>query len=261
LHQQFYDIRAGHFLLQQGFMREGAPLIHSPWNRPDATRNSFWDIHRALAAFHVYAHLALLCTAADQDETLQERFGPVRMVGRRTSLVRAHYLAEQIRKVAWDELGPAGQRFADWFESLLELLDASPPAPGADAHLLLDRYWREATSVRNMPLEQRPGLTECVRGLIGEEVKRARQVLTEMRKDTTAFDQALAAVTDQDPVDYFSSVRTLVATAILRESPPSFRLSESGVPDRLVKQMVEESSEILRPLLDNAPRQQRMGVS
>lgn len=250
LHQQFYDIRAGHLLLQPGFVREGAPLIHSPWNRPDASRNSYWDIHRALAAFHVYVHLALLCTAAEQNVPVQNEFGPMQMVGRRTALVRAHYLGEQIRKVAWEELGSAGQRFVDWFESVLELLDDSPPAAGADVHLLLDRYWREATEVRSLPTEHSPEARDRLTILAADEVQRTRRVLTAMSENTSSFDEAMAGLSKHDLIEYFVLVRWLIATTILTASPKNFRLSESGIPDGLVRQMVEDSSEVLRQLLD-----------
>jgi hypothetical protein len=250
LHQQFYDIRAGHRLLQPWIAREDAPLIHSPWNRPDATNNSYWDIHRTLAAFHVYVHLALLCTAAEQNVPLQNEFGPVRMVGRRTALVRAHYLGEQIRKVAWEELGPAGQRFVDWFASILELLDSSPPAAGADVHLLLDRYWREATGVRSLSTELGPEERDRLTILAADEVKRTRRVLDAMSENTSSFDEAMAGLSKQDPTEYFVSVRELIATTVLTAAPKNFRLSESGIPDGLVRQMVEDSSEVLQPLLD-----------
>src|SRR5215217_353355 len=252
LHQQYYDIRAGHLLLQSGFARQGAPLIHSLWNRPDATRNSYWDIHRAVAAFHVYVHLALLCTAAEQNVPVQNEFGPVQMVGRRTALVRAHYLGEQIRKVAWEELGPAGKRFVDWFESVLELLDPSPPAPGADVHLLLDRYWGEARAVRSLPTEQLPQARDRLTtlALAGDEVQRTRRILAAMSENTSSFDEAMAGLSKRDPIEYFVSVRWLIANTILTASPENFRLSESGIPDGLVRQMVEDSSEVLRPLLD-----------
>jgi hypothetical protein len=250
LHQQFYDFRAGHLLLQSAFAREDAPLIHSPWNRPVASRNSYWDVHRALAAFHVYAHLALLCTAAEQDLSVQNEFGPMQMVGRRTALVRAHYLGEQIRKVASEELGPAGQRFVDWFGLVLELLDSSPPAAGADAHLLLDRYWRESTEIRLLPVEHYPEARDRLTILAEDEVRRTRQVLAAMSENTSSFDEAIAGLSKDDPGEYFASVRSLIATTILTASPENFRLSESGIPEGLVRQMVEDSSEVLRPLLD-----------
>jgi hypothetical protein len=250
LHQQFYDFRAGHRLLRPEFVREGAPLIHSPWNRPDATRNSYWDVHRALAAFHVYAHLALLSTAAEQNVSILNEFGPMGMVGRRTALVRAHYLGEQIRKVAWEELGPAGQRFVEWFEVALELFDSSPPASGADVHLLLDRYWREATAVSGLPTEDYLEARDRLTVLAADEVQRTGRVLAAMGENTSAFDKAVVGLSKHDPREYFVSVRWLIATTILRAAPKNFRLSESGIPDGLVRQMVEDSSEVLRPLLD-----------
>jgi hypothetical protein len=67
LHQQLYDFRQGHSLLEPDFERDGAPTILSPWNVPGiSNRDNYWDVHRSLAAFHVYVHLALLAIAAEQ---------------------------------------------------------------------------------------------------------------------------------------------------------------------------------------------------
>jgi hypothetical protein len=252
LHQQLYDFRQGHSLLVPNFVREGAPLIHSLWNRPDSARGNYWDVHRALAAFHVYFHLALLCTIAERRASeLEAEYGPVRLVGRRTALVRAHYLNEQIRALCWQELGEAGKRFMDWFSSILELLDPSPPAQGSYVHLLLDRYWREAREIESLSnnAEQPSDLPNQLMTLIEDEVKSARCTLTELNEELDQFNEALASFSNEKPATQFMSVRTLIAKTILDASPPSYRLSESKRPDEMVRQMVENSSEVLQPLL------------
>jgi hypothetical protein len=250
LHQQIYDIRAGHLLLNPDFARPGAPLIHSPWNRPDSSLRNYWDVHRALAAFHVYVHLSLLASLAEQRAAELEEYGPVMMMGRRTSLVRAHYLAEQLRACCWDELGPAGKQLVEWFTSILEPLDAAPPARGAYVHLLLDRYWREATGVAAEDGEGPPALASRLAVLLEEEVARTRSVLRLMNVPTEAFDRALRSCSGQDAATRFLSVRTLIAETILTICPESFRLSESMEPDEVVKHMVEDSSEVLNRLLE-----------
>ena len=250
LHQQFYDFRAGHLLLKPDFVRKDAPLIHSPWSRPDVTRNSYWDVHRALAAFHVYVHLALLCVAVEQNAALTDEFGPVVMVGPRTAVARAHYLSEQIRKVAWDELGPAGQKFLEWFEAILDILNPSPPAPGADVHLLLDRYWHEATHLRTLAGDRYESAKGLMLALAEDEAQSARDVLAAIDHDMSAFDQAMVELSRQEPNERFISARWLIARTILEATPDDYRLSKSGIADGLVRQMVERSSKALQPVLD-----------
>ena len=256
LHQQFYDLRAGHQVLAPGFTRAGAPLIHSPWNRPDASRNSYWDVHRALAAFHVYVHLGLLAKAAEQDEDLQDEYGPIAMMGSRTALVRAHYLNQQLRTITWDELGPAGQRLLDWFAHTLDAIDPSPPAAGADAHLLLDRYWREAHSISALQPDSSTSGT-LLTTLAAAEARTGQQVFAAMGCDEDAFRQSLNALPAADPVTHFAATREFIATTILEHAPADFRLSASGDTDLLVRHMVESSSQALMPVLER-PRAQGM---
>jgi hypothetical protein len=254
LHQQLYDFRHGHSLLEPNFDREGAPTICSLWNVPDSSQGNYWDIHRALAAFHVYVHLSLLATLVEQRASdLEDVYGPVRMItGRRTALVRAHYLAEQIRAVCWQELGPAGKRVVDWFSSVLEVLDPSPPPQGAYVHLLLDRYWREAKDVELLlsEPERRSDLSHQLMMLAKVEVDSARCVLAELNAegDLDRFNDALVSFSDEEPGTQFVLVRRLIAKTILNVSPDGYRLSESKMPDEIVKQMVESSSQSLTTL-------------
>jgi hypothetical protein len=89
LHQKLYDFRHGHTLLTQDSMSvsellaaESMPAempragIVSPWNVPGLEQLDFWDTHRALAAFHVYVHLGMLCSLAEQRASkLAELYG------------------------------------------------------------------------------------------------------------------------------------------------------------------------------------------
>lgn len=251
LHQLLYDFRRGHTLLNPGFDRSDAPLIHSPWNRPDPANGNYWDVHRALAAFHVYVHLALLAQVAEQRAPeLEESYGPLRMIGSRTALARAQYLGEQLRTQCWGELGAAGQQFVDWFGSILEILDPAPPVPGSRVHLLFDRYWREAREVGNLTgTTERAEVRDLLAGLIREEVSSARGVLASMNQDYRQFDRSVAAYSSDDPVTQFVSTRLLIAETILGLSPRKYKLSESNLADDAVTHMVEASSEVLMPIL------------
>ena len=77
LHQKLYDFRHAHTVLAQDSPNiDDHParpsVVRSLWNYP----GNEWDSHQALAAFHVYVHLALLCTLAEQRAT--ETRGDVR---------------------------------------------------------------------------------------------------------------------------------------------------------------------------------------
>ena len=131
LHQQMYDFRHGHTLLDEKKLgRADGPRVHAIWNPPDANGGNLWSTLRSLAAFHVYVHIAILYRLADQGAMeLGRRYGavdgPTAICRSRTASERAHYLDEQIRAVCWEELGAAGKRFVDWFSSVLQVLDDS----------------------------------------------------------------------------------------------------------------------------------------
>jgi hypothetical protein len=259
LHQQLYDFRAGHSLLVPDVAREGAPRVCSLWNVPDATQGNLWDVHRALAAFHVYVHLALLATAAERrspevKDAHEAVYGPNRMIGSRTACARANYLAEQVRlPTYWQELGAAGKRVMDWFESVLEALDPAPPPPGSYVHLILDRYWREAREIeillRKAP---RPDLSEPLASLAKNEVRSACAVLAAAHTDVDVSVLGHALETDEPGAMQFVRTRDVILDTLLKASPypDGYMLAESRVPDELVKHMVDGSSESLQRLLN-----------
>ncbi len=251
LHQQLYDFRAGHTLLRPENARDGAPLVHSPWNKPDATRSNYWDVHRVLAAFHVYVHLALLSLLARRRVEEFHQFGPIAIVGPRTALVRAQYLLQQLRGVGSDELGPAGKRLTEWFAGILDLLDDSPPAAGANVHLLLDRYWREAKECE--PLLREDGesaLSARIPALVEREIESTRSVLRLVGRDVGSFDAAVDCASKEDRASRFLLVRTAVAETLLASCDAGYVLSESGEAEAMVSEMVEDSSAILSQLVE-----------
>ena len=126
---------------------------------PDADKSNYWDTHRALAAFHVYVHLVLFFKLAEQrGAELADVYGPLDQssasAGSLKAVGRAHYLAEQLREVSWPDLGLAGRRLVDWFDSVLDALDdaldSRPPPQGSYVHLLLDRYNKEARAIERL---------------------------------------------------------------------------------------------------------------
>lgn len=260
LHQLFYDFRAGHSLLTPDSAREGAPRICSLWNVPDTSHGNYWDVHRALAAFHVYVHLALLATVAEHrsEETKsrhEAEYGPNRMVGSRRACARAHYLGEQLRvPLYWEELGQAGKRMVDFFSAVLDALDPSPPHPGAYVHLLLDRYWREAREVEigliNGTISK--DTSDQLRVLSRNEVQSARNALAAADAEFAIgeFDHNFASLPNDQPGMEFVRTRDLVIETLMKvsPSPDCYQLSDSRVLDEQFKQAVETSSESLKSL-------------
>jgi hypothetical protein len=266
LHQKLYDFRLGHSLLEPDFWKEDAPRICSLWNEPSKLHN--WDTHRAVAAFHVYVHLGLLCTIAERRAPeLEAVYGPPRgMVGSRKSLERARYLGEQIQESCWDELGLAGKRLVEWLMAVLDALDASPPPEGSSIHLLLDRYEREAARVAavlgrigpqgngGVAKADLPGqLTTLVR----EEANNVCSALSAVHagENLNRFSSAIAQFSDAELGVRFGEVRRLISRTLMDLSPDGrgYRLDgsplESKRAEEIVRQMVESSSHRLENIL------------
>ncbi len=258
LHQQMYDFRHGHTLLEPDFSTAGAPRVHSLWNIPDSKRGNYWDTFRALAAFHVYVYLAILCTLAERrapelEEVYGPLDGPIRMTASARALERAQYLAEQLRVVCWQELGPAGRRVVEWFGSVLEALVPSPPFRGLCVQHLIDRYRKEAKEVEFVlgHAGRRTDLPQELMMLARDEVEGARCVLAavDAEVDLVRLNDALARFSGEEMGTQFPKVRSLIAQAILDVATDDARLSQSQGPDEIVKHMVEKSSESLMALL------------
>ena len=268
LHQKMYDFRRGHTLLNPDFARDDAPRVCSLWNEPSKEYN--WDTHRAIAAFHVYVHLALLSAVAERREpTLAERYGRLEgMAGSQTAIERAYYLGEQIKKLCWQELGLAGHVFIDWLcavlDTLLDCLDVSPPPENSSLHLLLDRYRREARKVEIVLWEANSangnGGTKAdfplqLTDLIKEEAKSVRSLLSTVdgADGLNRFDDAMAQYKDEELGAKFADVRRLISKTLLNMSPDGYRLKSYSLgpeaPDEIVRQMVESSSQRLDMML------------
>jgi len=263
LHQQLYDFRQRHSVLRWGFDRADAPLIESPWNLPDRNNNNQWDVHRSLAAFHVYVHLAVFaCLAVAADDELRRVYGKRVMTSKATSIARARYLQEQLRGALWEELGAAGQRLVDWFGMVLDAVDQSPPPPGARVHLLLDRYRKEAREIEQFTHDGGPPSQFVTRleDLLNLEIRSVRSVfLAANRLDVlSSFEQSVkeaqGARSDNEPVTdnvgaRFARVRMAISRSI--RSLASGRFELPGPPEctALVEDMVRANSDTVRELV------------
>jgi hypothetical protein len=270
LHQKLYDLRHGHSLLAPNFAREDAPRVWSPWNVPGANKSNYWDTHRAVAAFHVYVHLAHLSAIAEERAPeLEKVYGSLRhsksgmMTNSRKAMERAHYLGEKIQELCYEELGPAGKRLVEWLISVLDALDDSPPPANSYVHLLLDRYQVEAlragTRIKSSLIETRPSafegeasissdVTQQLTKLAKREIESTRSVLSAVNAgaELSQFENTLDKYSDEELGRKFPQVRDLISKTILGLSQDGYRLKsaspESNATEEIVKQMIEESS-------------------
>ncbi len=275
LHQKLYDFRHGHSLLaQDSFSPPSLPRetrkVCSLWNIPDVNSSTYWDTHRVVAAFHVYVHLALLGILAEQRaaelESAYGLHGSLAMTDSRSALDRAQYLGEKLKEVCWQELGLAGQRFIEWLLLVLEGVDPCPPPPGSSVHLLLDRYQKEAKRIKTVlrhehienVKEASLGLAELpqqLRELVDDEVKSARCVLSMLNEDDKLirFNAAVAQYSEENIGPKFLEMRSLIVQSLLQVPQERYMLKPSSFvsvsPSDIVRQMVENSSQRLTPLL------------
>jgi hypothetical protein len=260
LHQQLYDFRQGHSLYIPTYGEQEGPKVCSLWNLPDSDKSNYWDTDRVFAAYHVYVHLALLCALAEQRAPqLTDAYGPPdRIATSRVAFERAHYLGEQLREVCWDQLGLAGRQAVDWFSSILDVINPSPPPEGSTVHLLIDRYRKEAAEIQYLlnKDERRSDLSRQLAILAQEEARIARTVLVadNAGADLGRFDDAVAKLSEEDQKTDFARVRRLIADTILHASQDGYGWKPGpGSPDEILKRMIENSSETLVQLLAKAP--------
>jgi hypothetical protein len=256
LHQKLYDFRHAHSLLARDDphalnLPADVRKVVSLWNTPGLDASNAWDPHRTIAAYHVYVHLALFCTVAEQRvsefESVYGRLDtPPAMTNSRRAFERARYLGENLRSSCWAELGVAGQRMVEWFGSVLDALDPCPPPPGSYLHLVLDRYLMEAAKVQQRALS--PDLADQLARLIRNEVASIKAVLAIMDAgaETINFSTSLEKCANLEEGNAFPQVRRLVAETLFRLTSDGYTLKQSGTstltPEEMVRDMVETSS-------------------
>jgi hypothetical protein len=272
LHQKLYDFRQTHSLLAQDLApassspKASAATVNSIWNAGQEGRSSNWDTFRAVAAFHVYVHLAVFCGQAERrKEELVTRFGAPdaslpTMATRPEALERAHYLGRQIKESCWQELGPAGRLLVDWLIAILNAIDHAPPPPESSyIHLLLHRYVMEATMVAGQ--KRSPELAPELPKLVNEEAETVRHVLSAIdarRTDLDRLDHAVARRPEEGEEAAFLRFRRLVAEILRRSSPDGYGLrrpstAQSTALDKTIQAMVDNSTRRLTSLGSGGP--------
>ncbi|KAB1987544.1 hypothetical protein [Streptomyces triticiradicis] len=258
LHQKLYDFRHAHSLLardlEDGSRRttREAPRVVSLWNVPGPDASNRWNTHRAMAAFHVYVHLALFCSLAEHlSSQLRDTYGPLDaprpMTSSRTAFERARYLGENLRASCWEELGVAGRHMLEWLSSILDAMDPAPPPAGASLHLLMDRYLKEVRRLRKVPPSDE--LTRTLQRLVATEANAFRAVLSavDAQAQLDEADVALTPKSGHDHVEAFVQRRRYIADTLLRLAVNGYSLDglcrRTGTSaDEMVRDMVESSS-------------------
>ncbi len=120
VHQKLYDIQLVHSIYRPGYDAHSAAVIRPPWHE-----NAAWSYDRALAAAHVYVHLAAFYTVLEQAAEPCVRYVDVDG-GRQRTVERARFLLGAVVE-AVAESGPAGRQFIDWLSRQLEYIEAARP--------------------------------------------------------------------------------------------------------------------------------------
>jgi hypothetical protein len=277
LHQKLYDFRHTHSLLAEDLAADwqpgpGAAAVRAIWNVGGASAANAWDTFRAIAAFHVYVHLAAFSVQVERRRTeLARRFGPPpegagpAMTHRREAFERAQFLGRRIKDACWQEMGPAGRLFVAWLGSVLGGIDrAPPPRDSLYLHLLLDRYLLEANLVA-----EKEGLSAQLEARLGEvvgaEAEIVRRVLVAVqadREELGRLDDAVSARPDEPAGTAFRRFRRAAAGILRVHSPDGYGLRitssicapgpSTAALDQQIEAMVNRSTEDLLPVLDLA---------
>jgi predicted O-methyltransferase YrrM len=262
IHLKLYDLLDGDTLMQSDGRYVERPVV-TPWNPSRLSGANRWHAWRVLAAFHVYVHMTLLCTVAERRAPeLEATYGPFSgMTESHRARDRARYLGRQLHTQArcWDELGPVGQKVADWLHSLLDILDPDPAPDGSTLHLYLDLYHGETDrlerTLAEQPTEHLGVLREELTGLARQDLASTRAVLRDLdaNQQLARLDTADVGFTDAELGDSYPEIRRIVETCLLDASPDGYRMSESGAHDAMVGEMVDSASDALFALSARIP--------
>lgn len=258
LHQKLYDFRHGHSLMQLDDVIDNETPVPSLWNASRLTGANRWRTERVFAAFHVYVHLALLATVAEQRAPeLESRYGPIAdVLDSRSVRARARYLGLQLRTAFGQNLGAAGHAMVDWLHSLLDILDPTPPPSDATLHLRLELYRRETDQIERRlaaaPHRDEAGLAELAR----EDIAGTRDILTDLGAHTPLepLDTFTAGLTESELAQSYPAIRRIINDSLIDATVDGYRLDGSGRHDRRAGEMIARSSDMFLALRTGIPR-------
>jgi hypothetical protein len=283
LHHKLYDIRHAHSLLTADSMspkeargEDEEQRIESIWNASGDARNSnLWSASRALAAFHVYAHLALLALVAERlEHNLEGEYGPrsasaAGLTDSRTALERAHYLGSALKKFCWEELGLAGRNIICWLTEFLSVLGPRPHEELLITNLTLQRYRRECARIQDLQAstnarqDQRgTDIASQIHTMLTDELASAGQILESLGKSQLLYglqNQVRKMPEGSEFVDAFE-VRREIADSLSRAlTAPADRPPDASETPQItaargaVRSMIDDSSRRLRELISRMP--------
>jgi hypothetical protein len=129
LHEKWYDLRYTHNIMRPRYSVESSPRIVAIWNKDSVEAPNAWPVCRALAAFHVYAHLVMFFSELHRRRAaLSGEYGSISedaFAQAERSRERARYLGAQVLQHR-DQLGLAGVKLVEWLQSLLQRLPLNP---------------------------------------------------------------------------------------------------------------------------------------
>ncbi|RCH67733.1 hypothetical protein DT019_15915 [Streptomyces sp. SDr-06] len=113
VHLRLYDLQTTRSIFAPAYDTESAPTVAPEWHRD--SKVSRWPVDRALAAAHVYVHLA-----AWFEQRAVDGGGPDAEQSAETAVLRAASLLDKVARHAQGCLGPAGQDFLRWLTQVHE---------------------------------------------------------------------------------------------------------------------------------------------
>jgi hypothetical protein len=140
VHNKLFDLYSTRLILDSSYRAAGAANVLSPWNEHTTFQSNRWPLDQALAAFHVYVHLALFRAALEErEEELSDRFGVLDRTDKAltcwVAAQRARYLGEQLGALAQVGVsngrhvgfGLDGYGLIEWLLGELAVLETTPP--------------------------------------------------------------------------------------------------------------------------------------
>jgi hypothetical protein len=264
LHQKSSDLRHAHSVFVADFdpdLPRSNEGVLSLWNHPGVSGSNLWGPSRAVAALHVYTHLAVyaaLAESARQHHRLPSGWDDPRVTTAETARLRALYLCAEIERHHRQALGPAGIAWVDWMRQCLELIRARPHESRLRSALYLQRYRRETIMLgrRFSRLRDVDETTAVdIERLLADEVAMTREILASYSSfslsDLDRALQAHAVASSQRPfVERIPIVRGLLSESlesVMAEGQPE---DANRFEPSSVELMVEKSSRKVVEVLD-----------